>query len=64
LGVTLSQADAGKRVAKHDIFLEKEELNQHIRSVTPGGYNDKISDETVEFMKTKYATFIKAYGYE
>lgn len=63
LQVTLSEEACHRIADRHDIRPEKEDPGAHIRSVTPGGYADKLSAESIAHIRDRHPAFFEAFGY-
>lgn len=58
-------ADSADTIAdRNDFRPEKEDPSAHIRSVNPGGYLEKISKESADYIKENHPVFFDVYGYE
>jgi len=63
LGVELPSLTDEKIADKHDIFPTEENPNAHIRQVIPGGYREKLSEETIDFIYQNFPVFFEKFGY-
>ncbi|MBV7397357.1 sulfotransferase domain-containing protein [Mameliella sediminis] len=63
LSVDLSQEICDRIADKHDLRPEKEDPNAHVRSVTPGGYVDKLSPESIAYIHETFPVFFDRFGY-
>lgn len=48
----------------YDVIPEKEAPDKHIRRVVPGGYIEKLSSESVHYIRENYPVFFEEFGYE
>ena len=63
IGAVISREQAEKIADIHDIWPEAEDVNAHIRQVKPGGYREKISQESIDYIYRNYPVFFDDYHY-
>ena len=49
---------------RYDVIPQKEAPDKHIRRVVPGGYKEKLSAESVQYIRENYPVFFKDFGYK
>jgi len=63
LGIALPEQALQEIADRHDIVPDKEAPDKHIRSVRPGGYREKLSPESQDYIREHYPAFFQRYGY-
>ncbi|MFN4128819.1 MAG: sulfotransferase domain-containing protein [Paracoccaceae bacterium] len=63
LAVDLSTEACNRIADKHDLRPKKEDPNAHVRRVTPGGYVDKLSPDSIAYIRETHPVFFDRFGY-
>lgn len=64
LGLTLRKNQINRIAEKHNIFPESEAENKHIRKVTPGDHQEKLSSECIEKLNEILSEILNKYSYK
>ena len=63
LNLSLNSNQIKKIASKHDIVPSSEDINQHIRKVKPGDYQDKLSPECIRKLNEILSDVLARYSY-
>ena len=63
LNLELNQEIIESIAKKHDIFPTEENSSNHIRKVTPGDYQDKLKDSTINKLNEIFKDILTKYDY-
>jgi len=63
LGLELSDTLISEIAGKYDIFPESEDVNSHVRKVTPGDYKEKFKVDTIRKLNECFKDILLKYQY-
>jgi hypothetical protein len=64
LDLKMEEAHIAEIARKHDIFPDQENIDSHIRKVTPGDYKEKLKPSTIETLNELLEDILLKYRYE
>ncbi|MBF2046964.1 MAG: sulfotransferase domain-containing protein [Elainella sp. C42_A2020_010] len=64
LGLEMEESVITEIAKRHDIFPNRENVDLHIRKVTPGDYKEKLKPDTIEILSELLEDVLIKYRYE
>ena len=63
LQLSIPKGLVARVIAKNDVVPDKEDVNAHIRRVTPGDFREKLKPDTIERLDALLKPVLERYGY-